>query len=473
MRLRSVPGSLPPSLLCLAGLLSNVGCKTAGQSAAPPAPPGAPSTPQETPAAAQFAAWLAAFNAADRSALGAYHQRYFPYEVASEVVGNIDRELHLRKGTGGFDAAKREESTATRVVVLLRERQAQGFARATMEVEPAALHRVSRLTLEKIATPDEFLSVDERAAGQLDAAKRRRLIDGISGALRAEYVFPEVAERMIGALEDAVARGAYDGIDKGPAFVAEVSRVLREVSHDGHLRFEFGRKPPVRSGQSPPADQMKWARGLAFGLGVIERLEGNVARIEIFAFLPPELSREAIADAMTRVADADALIVDLRENHGGTPATVALVASYLFEPPPVHLNDMLRRDTGATIESWTLPEVAGTRFGGEKPVYVLTSKRTFSGGEELAYDLKCLRRAQLVGETTGGGANPTGPPHEFDDWYRLFVPWARPINPITRTNWEGVGVTPDVSVPASAALAEAHRRAREEISRRRQSASRP
>ena len=496
MRLRPVPGNLRQSVLCLAGLLSNTACKTAGPPApvapgpvagpvAAPAvdragnagsagPPAAnpPSPLRETPAVAQFSAWLAAFNSADRGALVAFHQQYFPYQVASDVVGSIDRELRLRKGTGGFEPAKREEASELRVVVLLKARNAPGFARAVMEVETAAPHRVARLDLEKIATPDEFLAPDERAGGQLDAARRRRLIDGIARALRAQYVFPEVAERMIGALDDAAARGAFDSIDRGPAFVAAVSRVLHEVSHDSHLRFEFGRKPRIRSGEAPLAEQMKWARDKDFGLGTVERLQGNVARVEIFAFLPPELAGDAIAEAMTRVADADALIVDLRENHGGTPAAVALVASYLFDPTPVHLNDMFKRDTGATIESWTLPQVRGTRFGGGKPVFVTTSKGTFSGGEELAYDLTCLRRAVIVGETTGGGANPTGPPNELDDWFRIFVPWGRPINPITKTNWEGVGVTPDVAVPASAALEEAHRRALQEIARRKGAGSR-
>ncbi len=166
---------------------------------------------------------------------------------------------------------------------------------------------------------------------------------------------------------------------------------------------------------------------------------------------------------MSRVADADALLVDLRENHGGHPATVALVASYLFDPAPVHLNDMFSHDDGSIQESWTLPEVRGARFGGKKPLYVLTSRETFSGGEELAYDLQCLHRAKVVGETTGGGANPGGP-HELDDWFRIFVPEARPINPITKTNWERVGVVPDIPVPADVALKEAHRRALHDLS---------
>ncbi|HET6980827.1 MAG TPA: S41 family peptidase, partial [Myxococcaceae bacterium] len=83
---------------------------------------------------------------------------------------------------------------------------------------------------------------------------------------------------------------------------------------------------------------------------------------------------------------------------------------------------------------------------------------TFSGGEELAYDLQSLRRATLIGETTGGGANLTGG-HTLDDWFVIAVPWARAVNPVTKSNWEGVGVRPDVATKATAALDEALRRA--------------
>ena len=160
---------------------------------------------------------------------------------------------------------------------------------------------------------------------------------------------------------------------------------------------------------------------------------------------------------MSDVADADVLIIDLRANHGGDPSTVAQVASYLFDDKPVHLSDVVERD-GSTRAFWTEPTVAGKRFGGKKPVYVLTSAETFSGGEALAYDLQSLRRATLIGETTGGGANPTSA-HALDDWFAIGVPWARAVNPVTKTNWEGVGVRPDVATKATAALDEALRRA--------------
>jgi C-terminal processing protease CtpA/Prc len=203
-----------------------------------------------------------------------------------------------------------------------------------------------------------------------------------------------------------------------------------------------------------------------YGFGLIERMSGNVAHVVINGFpkIADDDSRKAVADLMSQVADADALVVDLRDNGGGSPNTVALVASYLFDTTPVHLNDIFSRDTGSVRESWTMRDLRGARFGGKKPVYVLTSKRTFSGGEEFAYDLQALHRAKIVGETTGGAAHAMAP-HELDDeWFTILVPWGRAINPVTKTNWEGTGVVPDIAVSADAALDEAHRRALNDVS---------
>ena len=135
---------------------------------------------------------------------------------------------------------------------------------------------------------------------------------------------------------------------------------------------------------------------------------------------------------------------------GGNPAMVALICSYLFGPEPVHLNDLYWREGNKTEEFWTRKEVAGKRYL-NKDVYVLTSKRTFSGAEEFSYNLKNLKRATIIGETTGGGAHPGGG-FRISEHFGMFVPTGRAISPITKTNWEGTGVTPDISVPANQAL---------------------
>jgi hypothetical protein len=133
---------------------------------------------------------------------------------------------------------------------------------------------------------------------------------------------------------------------------------------------------------------------------------------------------------------------------------VAFLTSYLFGPRPVHLNDFYSRTTNQTRQSWTLPYVPGRRLT-DTDAYVLTSARTFSGGEEFTYNLKHLKRATVVGETTAGGAH-TVFGRRINSQFMVGVPSGRPINAVTGTNWEGVGVEPDVKVPADRALKVAH-----------------
>jgi C-terminal processing protease CtpA/Prc len=150
------------------------------------------------------------------------------------------------------------------------------------------------------------------------------------------------------------------------------------------------------------------------------------------------------------VANSDAIIFDLRRNGGGDPAMVALISSYLFGDKPVHLNDLYWRKGDRTDEFWTDPKAAAFKLE-NKPIYVLTSSRTFSGAEEFSYNLKNLKRAVIVGETTGGGAHP-GSGQRLSEHFQVFVPSGRAISPITKTNWEGTGVEPDVKVPKEQAL---------------------
>jgi hypothetical protein len=191
-----------------------------------------------------------------------------------------------------------------------------------------------------------------------------------------------------------------------------------------------------------------------FGFVRVERLAGNIGYVDLRGFMPPAIAGETATAAMTFLGSADAVIFDLRQNGGGDPTMVAFITSYLFGPQPVHLNDFYSRPTNETRPSWTLAYVPGRRLT-DKDVYILTSSRTFSGAEEFTYNLKNLKRATVVGETTGGGAHTVGG-RRINDQFAIAVPSGRPINAVTKTNWEGVGVEPDVSVSAANALATAH-----------------
>lgn len=307
----------------------------------------------------------------------------------------------------------------------------------------------------------------ERPDFTVAPAERDALIEGAIEKLNAYYVFPETAKKMEAALRDKVARGEFASITSARQLADKLTSDLRAISRDKHLHVVHnGQGVPDRDPQAAPSAEdlaraRAWLEKVNFGFEKVERLQGNIGYIDIRGFVPPQIGGETASAAMTFLASTDALIVDLRHNGGGEPAMIAYVLSYLFDEP-THLNDIYERPTDRTQQYWTQAHVPGRRFGGTKPVFVLTSTRTFSGGEEFAYNLKNLRRATLVGETTGGGAHPVQM-YKVTDHFGIGVPFARAISPITKTNWEGTGVTPDVQAAADMALDVAMRMALERL----------
>jgi hypothetical protein len=283
----------------------------------------------------------------------------------------------------------------------------------------------------------------------LDAKARLEVIDALARELHRAYVFPDKAAEMERDLRDRLAKQAYDQLTEPASFARALTEHLQSVSHDKHLRVSMQPGGPAPAG-GPPAPP-------ASAFGDRKRLDGNVAYVEIRTFgMPAEAVKADARLVMSEAADASALILDVRRNGGGAPGTVALISSYLFGAEPVHLNSLFWRAANKTDDFYTDPRVEGTKFGPAKPVYVLTSARTFSAAEEFTYNLQTRKRATIVGERTGGGAHPGGPvrlPHGL----RAFVPQGRAINPITKTNWEGTGIVPDVAVAADAALETAHK----------------
>ena len=300
----------------------------------------------------------------------------------------------------------------------------------------------------------------------IDSASSREVIEGIVKHLREAYVFPETAKKIEADLRGRLDRNEYADVKSARRLAEVLTEHLQAVSKDRHLRVFYaydpilGARPEPGAGSRPGRPRRAagaigaMGEAMNFGFEKVERLEGNVGYLDLRMFMPAELGGDTAAAAMNLLAHTDALIIDVRKNGGGDPSMVALVSTYLFGPEPVHLNDLYFRPEDSTHQWWTLPHVPGLRYEG-KPVYVLTSRRTFSAAEEFTYNLKSLKRATIVGETTGGGAHPGGM-KRISEHFGMFVPSGRAINPITRTNWEGTGVTPDMPVAADRALATAH-----------------
>lgn len=294
-------------------------------------------------------------------------------------------------------------------------------------------------------------------AAAVDAATREQVIRVAIARLKEAYVLPDVADRMEADLKRRLAAREYDRVTSAPDFAEKLAADLRSVSRDLHLQvihdpngLALPEKDAAGNVRITPADRRRGAL-INFGFERLERLRGNIGYLKLRGFAPPAIGGETAAAAMNFLANTDALIVDLRENGGGDPSMVALLLSYLFDPEPVHLNDIYTRIGERTQQYWTLPYVPGQRYGVGKPVFVLTSRHTVSAAEEYAYNLKTLKRGTVVGEVTAGGANPSEL-FRLTDHFGIFVPTGRAVNPITKTNWEGTGVTPDIVVPASDAL---------------------
>jgi hypothetical protein len=291
----------------------------------------------------------------------------------------------------------------------------------------------------------------------IDAAARTKVIEGSLAVLTKYYVFPDVATKIGAQIRKHVAAKKYDTLTSARAFADALTTDLQAVSHDKHMRVFFSAEPiPDRDpdGPPPPAELERFRDQMKFwnaGYVKAERLDGNVGYLRLDAFAPADEAAPRAAAAMTLLAETGALIIDMRYNGGGHPAGVALLVSYLFAADDEHhINDIYWRPDNSTRQYWTATDLSGKRYP-KKPVYVLTSARTFSGAEEFAYDVQTLKRATLVGEVTGGGANPGGTEKVHPN-FMVFVPRGRAINPVTKTSWEGTGVKPEVIVPADKAL---------------------
>jgi hypothetical protein len=410
-----------------------------------------------TPAGQALQAFFDAFNSGDHNRIAAYVKQYDP-------TNNTDGLVSFSGQTGGFNFVSVVLSAPDRLTFLVHGRGDGIDAYGVLQLAGTTPPQVKRLNIRALPPGAKLDDI------QLDAAIRQKTIDAISKQLTEHYVFPDVATKMIQGVHEHQEHGDYNSITDGNEFADALSRDLRSVSHDQHLFVGYNAYlMPELAGSAAgphepsPAEQARFRTMLEHqncSFSKLEILNHNIGYIKFDAFPPAEFCGPTVVAAMSFVANTDALIFDLRENHGGDPSMVDFMVSYLFRQP-THINDLAARDDNEPHQYWTLPWVPGQRFI-DKPVYVLTSHGTFSGGEEFTFDLKTQKRATIVGEVTGGGAHPVrGMP--AGDHFTIGVPFARPINPVTKGDWEGTGVEPDVKVSAADALAAAEKLAADKL----------
>jgi Peptidase family S41 len=299
---------------------------------------------------------------------------------------------------------------------------------------------------------------------QLDAAERQRVIDGAIANLREHYVDREVAQKMGDALLAHEKRGDDDGLTEGGGFADSLTKQMRDVSQDMHLTMEYSRdRLPDHPHVQTAEDLARYRRFLEQNncfVTKVKILPHNIGFLKLDWFADHSVCQSTAVAAMDSLNRVDAIIFDLRDNSGGDPGMVSLIAAYLFDHPEYWYNPR----ESPTRESWTQSPVQGNRLA-DKLVYLLTSASTWSGGEQFSYDLKMLKRATLVGETTRGGAH-AGVWHRIDDHFGMGIPEVKTINPFSKNDWEGTGVKPDVAVRAADALETAEKLAESKLKKK-------
>jgi len=299
---------------------------------------------------------------------------------------------------------------------------------------------------------------------KLDSATRRSLILKVTGQLKKSYVDRELGQKVADALLAHERHGDYDGIADGPDFAALLTRHMRDVSQDAQLEVIYSRTPlPERRAGLITEVSAGYRQAMQQSNCTFEKVEvkpHNIGYVKLNSFPEASVCRQTASDTMAKLNGVNAIIFDLRDNRGGFPNMVALIAAYLFDHPEYVYNP--REDT--TEQSWTRSPVPGSKLA-DKPVYVLTSPRTISGAEQFTYDLKMLKRATIVGETTAGAAH-SGVFHRIDDHFGIGIREVRPINPFGRRDWDGTGIEPDVKVNAADALATAQRLAESRLQKK-------
>jgi len=296
----------------------------------------------------------------------------------------------------------------------------------------------------------------------LDAQEKGQVVQGVADHLTAHYFDRQKALAAMERLRELEKQGAYAGIVDGRMLAERLTADLRSATGDPHLSVAYSRNsiPNTMPGR-PTASALIQYRTVLLeqncAVEKVERLPGNIGYLKLNSFPDMEVCGPTLRKALAQIGGANGVIFDLRDNTGGFPETVADVAAPLFERPVAWYNPK------QTQSATTLTPAPGSKLA-NKPVYILTSSRTFSGAEQFTYNLKMLKRATVIGETTGGGGH-VGVFHRVDEHFGVGIPETKISNPYGMPDWDGVGVEPDVKVKAANALGEAEKLAAKVVGR--------
>jgi len=293
----------------------------------------------------------------------------------------------------------------------------------------------------------------------LKKSEVRSIARELAEVFETKYILPTEGKKIANLIRKNIAKGEYDKLVQGNDLAERLQKDTQSINKDRHIVVYYS--PEYIKNKKNPELQKKLteeaqhrARMNNYGFVEIRILPGNIGYLKMYSFDGSQAAFNTAAAAMQFLASCYAVIIDLRWNSGGDSRMVQVISSYFLGKEPEILDVFHFRENNRIEQLWSLPYVPGRTLE-HVDLYILTSGLTFSAAEGIAYDLKALKRATIVGETTMGGG------HAIDtiiikDKFVVNVPYAVSINPITQENFQGVGVKPDVNTDCENALSEAH-----------------
>ncbi|MFC2104428.1 S41 family peptidase [Bacteroidota bacterium] len=396
----------------------------------------------DTPCGRCASDYYKAFNSGNNDQMQAFIQKYRSesYIERRTMKKLIESYKFMHTISGLLTPVRLIQVSEHEIIIFARTTSRQiNLVKTRFKVDISEPHYLLMFTITP-TTPEEALQLTTINPNIIDST-----IDSLAAILRKSYVDPEKGEIMADTLIYYISTGRYSQITDGSVLSLRLTEDLWPLCHDKHLDITFGKIPEEDTLSIPEPDKTD-----NYGFCKIDVLENNIGYIRFDEFHHSVEAKNVAAQAMDKVANCDALIFDLRYNGGGSPDFVIFMSSYLFDKPTL-IGSRYSRIHKNTKEYWTFTDIPGKSFGTNKPIYVLTSSNTYSAAEAFAYFLKDLKRASIVGETTRGGAHPIM--HiSINDYFGVRIPFARIMSPVSKTDWEGIGVIPNIKVSMDKAL---------------------
>ncbi len=294
----------------------------------------------------------------------------------------------------------------------------------------------------------------------IDASFQPELVLDMAKILLENYCFPENLVGMQEAIQQAISSGEILHISDRKTLAAVLTAGVQGALNDPRLTVSY---EPNYTPITPPALQAlptEQLIRLIRNTVKLELMDNNIGYLRIDRIIGQEtgakLGRLLHDNIWKKVAHTSAMIFDLRFSTAGEISGVPYIISYFSDSEPLlHVDTIYERPTNSTKEIWTMPSLLGERYGKRKELIVLISKRTTGAAEAVAYVLKHLKRAIIVGERSAGGSVKVEKLRVGDSGFYMTVPVARSVNPVTGESWEVTGVSPSVNINPKEGIAKA------------------